>query len=303
MKRLQQWMFGYGSPIPLGLFRILAGSLAFVNLAMVFIDFDVWFTERGLTPEAFAQANHGSIWRLSLLNGVTDERLTLAVYLGTMAAALLTAAGLWTRISSALLFLGVLSLNARNMDILHSGDTLMRAWLFILLISPSGAALSLDRWRRVRRGMEPAREISLWPQRMVVLQLAIVYLTTVWHKLLGLHWVDGTALWYTAQLTEFERFPTPPFFNQMPFIAIQTYFALAAEVAMGTLVFWKRARGWVLLGGIALHSGIEYSMNIPLFAAIITAGYVAHLTGPELTQAWSFFYSKFRRNAPEEGHA
>ena len=303
MKRLREWMFGYGSHIPLGVFRILAGGLAFINLAFVFLDFEVWFTERGLTPEAFAKANHGSIWRLSLLNGVTDDRITLAVYLGTMLAALLTTVGLFTRVSAALLFLGVISLHARNMDILHSGDTLMRAWIFILMISPCGAALSVDRWLRVRRGKEPIQEISLWPQRMVVIQLAIVYITTVWHKLLGVHWLDGTATWYTSQLTEFEHFPTPPFFSQMPFIAIETYFALGAEVAMGTLVFWKRARSWVILAGLALHAGIEYSMNIPLFAAIITAGYVAHYSGAEITRACQFVTSKIGRKVKEEAHA
>jgi hypothetical protein len=89
----------------------------------------------------------------------------------------------------------------------------------------------------------------------------------------------------------------------MPFIAIETYYALLIEVALGSLVFWKRARGWVILGGLALHAGIEYSMNIPLFAAIITAGYVAHYSGAEITQTWQRVMAKLNRRRREETHA
>jgi hypothetical protein len=298
MRTFHRWLFGFGSPFTFGVFRILAASLCFINLAMVGLQFGDWYTESGLSPVGFAPYNHGGIWRLSLLNQVADARITGAVYLLTMLASLSLAFGAFSRISAAVLFIGVASLHNRTMDILHSGDTLMRAWCFILLIGPSHAALSVDRWRRVRRGLLPVESVALWPHRLIAIQLAIVYLTTAWHKLLGTHWIDGTATWFTSQLTEFHRFPMPGFMSTQPWIAIQTYYTLAIEIALGTLVFWRPARTWVVVGGLLLHAGIEYSMNIPLFAFIICAGYVGYYSGEELKAAMAKL-SRFGKKGAE----
>lgn len=281
-------MFGPGSATSFGLFRIIICGLTFINLAMVFLQFDVWFSEFGLVPEKFAAINHQGVSRFGLLNNVTDPGVTLTVYLVTMLAALMATFGFFTRVATVVLFIGVVSLHHRTMDILHSGDTLMRAYLFIVMIGPSGAALSVDRLVNIWKGKEsPGHKIiSIWPQRMVQIQLAIVYFTTVWQKALGSYWMEGTATWYTSQLREFERFPMPAFMQSPSAVAFTTYFTLIAELAMATLVFAKPLRKWVLLAGVGLHLGIEYSMNIPLFAFIILAGYVCHYDGEEI-KAWA----------------
>jgi hypothetical protein len=87
-------------------------------------------------------------------------------------------------------------------------------------------------------------------------------------------------------LREFERFPVPGFVDQQPFVALTTYGTLAIEVALGTLVFYKPARKWVLLGGILLHVSIEYRFNIPLFGWVMVSTYTAFFSGEEVT-AWA----------------
>jgi hypothetical protein len=160
--------------------------------------------------------------------------------------------------------------------------------LLFVAIAPSGAACSLDRLLARRRGDAPAdpAEVSLWPQRMMQIQLAIVYFTTVWHKSFGEWWLNGTATWYPPQLDEFDRFPVPSFFDQQPFIMGSTYFTLLVELAMATLVFAKPLRKWVLLSGVLLHAGIEYRMNIPLFGFIMAACYLTHYEGHEIAAWW-----------------
>ena len=143
LRSLHSWLFGFGSPVTIGVFRMVFGTLALINLAMVAIDFEAWFTERGFVPVALLERWSGGIWRLSLLQNVTNDNVTAAFYALTMLAALFTALGLFSRVSSVALLVGLVSLHHRCPDILHSGDTLMRAMAFYVALAPSGATCSM----------------------------------------------------------------------------------------------------------------------------------------------------------------
>ncbi|MCW5936941.1 MAG: HTTM domain-containing protein [Fimbriimonadaceae bacterium] len=275
---------------------MLTGTLAFVNFAMIAIDFDSWFTERGFVPAWFAERWAGGIPRLNLLANVTDDRVTMLVYGLLMLACLLTAVGLFTRVSSIAMFALIVTMHHRNPEILHSGDTLLRNMAFYVMIAPSGAALSLDRVIGLWKGTAPSipAEVSLWPQRLVHFQVAVLYFTTAWHKWGGSTWRDGTATWYVPQLHEFDRFPLPAFMDQQPIVAITTYGTLLVELAFASLVFAKPFRKWVLLSGLILHGFIEYRFNIPLFSFIMTSTYVAFYRGEEVSAWWNRLTERFQ---------
>lgn len=282
------WLFGWGSPVTMGVFRMLIGTLAFVNFAMIAIDFDAWFSERGYVPWKVAKMWMGEEWRLNLLYGVTDTRITLAFYILVMIAALLTALGLFTRVSSVALAIGAVTLSHRNPIILHGGDTILRLSIIYVAIAPSGLACSLDRVIGLWKGRltKELPMVSLWPQRLVEYQVALVYFTTVYHKWGGSFWRNGTAAFYPGKLTEFDRFWVPEFLDHQPFVAIMTYGTLLVELSLATLVFYKPWRKYVLIAGILMHLGIEWRYNIPLFAFLMIATYVSFYEGDEVS-AWA----------------
>jgi hypothetical protein len=304
-KDLDTWWFGKGSPVTLGLLRVLMGLIALASLILTLFDFEAWYTDRGFTPAQYV-ANWlrlpssfklgtydvhlpvSQVPRINLLGPIDDPRVTLIFYILVMLAAVLTTLGLWTRISTILLALGIVTIHHRNPFILHSGDTLLRLTLIYLAWAPSGAACSLDRVIRVWRGKESGEppNISLWGQRLIQYQVALVYFTTVWWKWFGTYWKDGTATWYPENLNEFYRFPTPDFLRHQPFIAFTTYGTLATELSLATLVFYRPLRKYVLLAGIAMHCYIEYRFNIPFFAITIVATYLAFYDGEEVS-AWA----------------
>ena len=288
LRAFHGWMFGYGSPVTMGLFRAVFGAITFINLAMVSIDFRAWFTETGYVPTELLDRWNNGDFRFDLLAHVTNPDVAAVFYGLTMLAALLTALGFWSRISSIALLVGVTSIHHRCPDILHSGDTLMRVMLLYIAVAPSGASCSLDRLIALKKGTAPPEpaQVSLWPQRMMQIQVAIVYFTTVWHKSFGQWWLNGTATWYPPQLDEFDRFPVPHFFDQQPMLAVMTYGTLLTELGLGTLVFAKPLRKWVLLCGLLLHAGIEFRMNIPLFSFITVSTYMTFYEGEEVT-AWA----------------
>lgn len=319
-KSLDKWWFGFGSPSTLGIIRMLIGGLIFVNLLMLATSYDSWFTERGFVPIDMAQRFYPPVessfqlgpWvlrlpfdvpRLNLLSVTPSYAFGVVFYALLTLAALFTCLGLWSRVSTIALAIGLVSLHHRNPVILHGGDTVMRVMALYLAIAPSGAACSLDRLIGLWKGRftGPPAPISMWPQRLIAVNVAVVYFTTFWHKVgFGTYWQDGTATWYTARLNEFDKLPVPAFMKEFPMVTFQTYGTLAVELALGTLVFWKPARRWVLLLGILMHGYIEWSMNIPLFAFLMCALYVAFYEGAE-TEAWARRLgerlAKFRLNA------
>lgn len=302
LRAANAWLFGYGSPASMGLLRAVVGFLALVNWCMIAIDFDAWFSEVGYVPWAVADRWIGGTPRLNLLAGVTETPVTLAFYVLVCAAALCTMLGLGTRVATIALAIGTVTLHHRNPLILHGGDTVLRLLVLYLALAPSGRAFSLDRWIALRHGKpDPAAtEVSLWPQRLVQIQMAIIYFTTVWAKWFGSYWRDGTASWYPTKLTEFDRFPVPGWIDQAPFIQMFTYGTLAVELSLATLVFCRPLRKWVLLAGVLLHGSIEYRFNIPLFGYLMCSMYIAHYEGAEVESWWKRWTARFAKN--KEAH-
>jgi hypothetical protein len=308
-KQLYRWWFGYGSPVTLGVFRTIFCSLIFINFVMVGLFWNDWFGQTGYVP-----AEIGAKWldshymnggdrsllinRIDPLFGVTNELIVKAVYWGTVGFAALSALGLWTRFSTFCLAVGVVAIHHRNPIILHGGDTWMRVVSVYLALGPSGAAVSLDRWLARRRGTagEQPELISMWPQRLIAYNLALLYFTTTWAKWFGGLWKSGDATWYPARLHEFDKFPVPAFLVDYPMVKITTWGSLAVEFALGTLVFFKSLRKYVLLGGIMLHTWIEYSMNIPLFAFLMMSSYIVFYEGEETAAWWDRLKARFTRS-------
>lgn len=292
-----RYWFSRGSAASFGIFRILIGFLWFCNLLMLAPCWYDWFGEHGFVPREAARRYLGGptptglgfgVPPLDLLAGVSDDRIAIAFFALVTLAALATCLGVASRVSTVVLALGAVSLQHRNAIILHGGDSVLRICAIYLAVGPSGACCSIDRLLRIwrgREGLEP-RAVYVWPQRVVAYNVALIYLTTVWVKWQGNLWRNGTATWYTARLQEFRRFPVPSFLNDRPMIYLTTWSTLAVEFALGTLVFFRPLRKYVLLAGILMHGYIEYSMNVPLFAFSICSMYICFYDGEEVA-AWA----------------
>jgi hypothetical protein len=297
----------------MGVFRAVMGGLIFINFCMISIFYNDWFSEAGYVPSWV-----GSQWimkdvfithdaslrlaRVDLLQGVTNYQVLLAFNVIIVIAALMTCLGLFTRISSIVLAIGVVTFHHRNSLILHGGDSVMRLGALYIAIAPSGAAFSLDRLIARRRGLAPEipPEVSLWPQRLVAYNCCLIYFTTTWEKWFGMLWKTGVATWYPSRLHEFDRFPVPSFFIQFPMVYLTTYGTLATEFSLATLVWFRPLRKWVLLAGIMMHGSIEYSMNIPLFGYLMASLYLSFYEGEEVAAWFDRLKAKFARKTVAE---
>ena len=112
---------------------------------------------------------------------------------------------------------------------------------------------------------------------MIQIQISSLYAATVWLKLSGLDWVDGTAVYWVTRLPEFARFTVPYAFDHMWTIRALTWGTLAVELALAGLVWVRRLRPWVLLAGVLFHLAIEWSMVLAVMQWVLIGAYVVFL--------------------------
>ena len=247
-----------------GMFRIFFGATSVLNAVLMIPGLHEFFGPRGMM-EAHSPSTLAGI-NLFYFFPVTS--LTLSLVFGLyMISSLTLMAGLFTRVSAALSFLSLCSLHDLNNLVLHSGDTAMRLVLFLLVFARSGDSFSLDRWFRRRGGglKGPPRMQAPWAQRLIQIQTSFIYFSTAYYKFDGESWINGNSVYYTSRLWDFERFPVPILFNHLALMKPLTWISLLVEWSLGVLVWVPGLRVPVVIAGILLHLGIEWTMNIPAF--------------------------------------
>lgn len=194
-----------------------------------------------------------------------------------LAAAALTV-GWHTRIAALLVFVGVVSIEYRNTFVGNSGDALIRILSLTMVLAPAGAALSLDRWRKHRDRFWDHPDRSLWVVRFMQVQLTVLYIASVWAKVRGTTWNDGTAVSIAQRISDLERFPLPSFLNtSLTASNLLTYSTLGIELGIGVLVWNRKARPWVLLVGAGFHLTLGYNLRLGFFVPALLTLYLAFL--------------------------
>ncbi|WPU65930.1 HTTM domain-containing protein [Peredibacter starrii] len=280
------------------LFRIMFGFFLFLNGISLVEDFEAWFGigDNSLVPLFDSFTFYGDA-RINIFKWLSPTELSawfvLITYIVTSIGVMI---GFKTRISTIICFVLMVSLQNRNYAILNSGDTIMRCLLFLMIFAPTQVKFSVDAYLREKSGEPYKPDILILPLRLMQLQFSLVYFATTLFKLKGYDWVDGTAVYYTSRLVNFQRIVLPFVFDFPSLVKFATWSALFIEFAMGTLVWVKELRIWVLLSGILLHLGIEVSMSIGFFEWVMIAGYILFLEPDEVR----WFTTRFKRLLPEK---
>jgi hypothetical protein len=206
-----------------------------------------------------------------------------AVQLGppyiVLAVLLLAGVGLalgWrTRIVSVVVAVLLLAVQRRDPWVLNSGDLLLRELAFFVMLMPAGETWSLDARRRERSGLAERRRAP-WALRLVQLQVSALYLFSVWAKVRGVDWNDGTAVGIALQLEDLQRFTLPAALSTSLLVsAVLTYSSLAVEASLAFGLWLPRLRYWVMAAGVGLHLGIEASLLIGFFSLAVISSYLA----------------------------
>lgn len=291
------------SPLPLGLFRIFYGLCVCATLLLLHSEWLDWYgIHAWISQPTMAFVEPGL--RLNLFQWMPQNNGWIVAFFWIfLAFAVLLTLGLWTRVSSIVVFLGLVSIDQRNLFITNGGDTFLRVMGFFLMFAPAGAALSLDRLRAVRQGVAPAKPVlnAPWAQRMMQLQLSWLYLTSFLWKMKGSTWRNGTALYYVLHLQQIQRFPVPLWLQQPMILKFGCWFALLLEISLATLIWSRTFRYPLLLLGVLFHLMLEYALNLPMIQWDILSAYILFVDPDDLQRVWNAAsrHLRWRTNAIE----
>lgn len=256
----------------MALFRIIWMSMIFIYFLI-----DLGNSQDFYGPHALLSQNtvrdqfpflHANIFNLFRPSYETVNGIMLVYALSIVASIF----GLFTRYSLILALILMTSLHQRNIWLLSSSEMLMRAITLMLVFSPCGHSLSVD--ALLGRYFQDFRKKTLspvWALRLIQIQISVVYLWTVWHKLQGETWLNGTAVYYATRLDSMANFTVPVLMDSLIFLKLMTWGTLLVELSLGTLIWFKKFRRPVIVTGILFHLGIQYIMSIPFFELYMMA--------------------------------
>lgn len=271
---LNRWDRFFFKPVAvegIAVFRIV---WCFLLLMYLFLDVgniaDFYGPKAILSLETVRQQFSYPHLNLFHLLGNTESMVALlmAVYGVALSFALV---GFRTRSSLIVALVCMVSLHQRNIWLLSSSEVLMRTIMILLVCAPAGNALSVDSLLGKHKGSALPKEWAPWALRLIQIQICVVYVWTVWHKLKGDQWIDGTAVYYASRLDSMTNFPVPFILDNLFLIKLMTWGTLVLEFALGTLIWIKEFRRPLIIAGMIFHLGIEYMMSIPFFELIMMA--------------------------------
>ena len=263
--------------------RVYAAVRASYGAASLAIVIELWPMRKLLFCADGALVRTDLPWYLPL-RWVDSEAGVSALMIAMGVFAAFTAVGLFTRVSTAAMYLWAFSYGSVASPAETGYDALARLVGLALLVSPTVRSWSVD--ARLF-GPGPA-EVPRYGLRLIQWQLAIVYAVTVWLKLPDPYWRNGEFMTY-FMMSIFSRTPSAVWVDWGRAMALASWGSLLLETTIPILLFTPRARRLGIWGGILLHGGIAIASTIgmfslcmvPLFAAFLTAeDFEAVMSGP-----------------------
>lgn len=282
------------SPLPMALFRIIFGIVLLENcMVHLYPDFDIFYLKESIIPIKDMMSLY---WHKDPLFDVLvllppDDRYMWGAFWVLVGSIVCMILGLFTRVSTWAVYLLLMSFSSHFELNQNAGDNYLRIAALCMALSNCGDAISLDSlFRSFRRdwrieGLQ-APWTAPWAQRLLQIQLCIAYAHTWFCKMEGPNWNDGTAVYYAVRYDDLMRFPIPHFLDQLPIYMVLTWGTLFVEFILWNFIWWRKTRYWVILLGISLHLGIEYTMNLPMFEWVFMFTYLLFVYPEDLTRVW-----------------
>ena len=263
---------------PLALFRILCGLLLLINAVLLRPVLEEFCADHGLVDSlVWRQSPHASDLCLFrwLPASKRNLQLVIAVHMAGCCCFLL---GWHFQLSAAVVFVTLVSLHHRNPWCLSSADSLLRLITLICCLSPSPAACcSID----ALLSPPSADSIDAWQQQLLRILICVVYLRTVYWKLHGPLWRDGSAVWYPLWADAWVRFRPPRLFLQPVLIRSATWGVLLLEFSLAVGLWISECRTPLLVAGITMHLLFDLVLNLQCFSWIMICSLLLFLSPSE----------------------
>lgn len=213
-------------------------------------------------------------------------------HLAALVVLVLFMIGFWTRLTSILSFVIVVSYVHRvpsalfGLDQINAMLTLYSA-IGYLTIPAVDRALSLDRLLARRKllrrpSVQPAGE----PQprvganlgvRLIQVHMCVIYFFAGIAKLQGTAWWDGQAMWLAFASLEYQSADMTWLADHPLIVNVMSHFTVLWEIFFCVLIWKPLWRPFMLAGAVALHIGIGACLGMWTFGLIMLVGCASFL--------------------------
>jgi len=303
-----RFWFAAVDPATLSAIRICAGLMLFYTHLVWSLDLQAFFGQNNswLPRELLAQQGVHSQYVWSYLWWIKTPGMLRAAHIAALVVFALLTVGFMSRVMSVLAYVIAVSYVHRVMPGAFFGLDKINCMLALyLMLGPSGACFSVDRWLAKRRagGNLPPPRPSVGANvaiRLIQLHMCIIYLFSGLDKLQGVYWWDGTAVWWSVANLEYQSLDMTWLAHFPVVVALMTHVTVFWELFYSVLVWHRRWRPIVLLGAVVVHGGIAIALGMITFGLAMLIGNMAFLS-PHFVRAVIGLVT--RTNGAEQGRA
>ena len=202
----------------------LVGFIALVDTINRSFDLTAFYTDDGILPRKLLLANEWYDWNFSLNMATGSYEGQMLLFGLTMFCALMVMIGYRTKIFLIFLYILLISIQVRNPQVTHGGDTIVKLIVFFSIFLPVNARYAVDKFTA---GSLPASGKVLSIATIAyILQAIYIYVFSALSKT-GAEWLDGSAVHYALGLEMFEKTLTPILIGMpkmMEFLTYYTYY-------------------------------------------------------------------------------
>lgn len=289
----QSWnrfWFTPADPLPLCVVRIGTGLLALGYFLSLSGDLTRWFAASGLLPVSLVEtwlASSGTPnYHYSLLSYFGQPAELWGVQACAIVVSLLLAAGLFTRISTVLTLLMLLSYIHRAPMIAGHQEPVLAFLLFYLCIAPAGKYLSVDAWLARRRAADahyqpsgPALSLAAAiALRLIQVHLAAFVAMSALNKVNGYGWWNGEAMWVLMAQTHSRPLDLSGIRDYVLLLNAWTHAIVIFELLFPVLIWNRLARPILLVAGAVLWLSLALVTGLGLYALTLIVGTLAFVS-------------------------
>lgn len=302
IRYIDRFFFAETSAAAFGLMRIAWAATTLAFLLGSAPDVVRYYSEAGLLPTELGHLVFRNEYRYSLLLYITEPSAVIALWSIFVVCLICMMIGVWPRLMTITSVLLLFSFHERNLQPLGGGDTVLRNIGFLLMIAPEISAFSLARlekqwisWKSTGQYLKPL-QTYIWPYRLLLWQVMIIYVSSAWDKTQGTMWFDGTVVEAGFHHTHFARW-SKDFMDSVSWISpYACFYTIIWEFSWLLLLVprelwmvrprWMHRfslRRWVILGGVIFHWGIFVFMDVGSFPFAMTTAFIGLLLDEDFT--------------------
>ena len=272
-----RFWFTPSEPHTLCAIRVMAGVMLLYTHCVYALDLESFIGANSWVSPELSKEIHsgGTAW--SILWHIESPVWLWTFHCFSLVVLFCLMIGLFSRVAAILAWCITVSYSHRLIGAQFGLDQVNAMLAMYLMISPCGAAYSVDRWLARKRTKKQPRSAAPSVSanvavRLIQCHMCVMYLFAGIAKMRGATWWDGSAVWFAIASLEYQSLDVTWLGRWPHLISFLTHVTVFWETFYCVLVWPKLTRPIFLALAIAVHVGIASCLGMITFGLAMLIG-------------------------------